>query len=190
ENRVDHWHQQERDECCHAEAADLCVTHRFPEWTTVRCEWEQRDYCRSNRNHHWSQTHDPGIQQRFDQRRTFGVFLFDEVKQHDNVTDDYTDKTHYPKERHEAKRLAHNPQRCQRAHHAERHRRKHDEWFDRILELKHQRHEYQQHGNRQHDHQVPETLDLVFFFAADFHPIARRHFFSQLVQLRSCRFHH
>src|SRR5262249_31299449 len=121
---------------------------------------------------------------------TLGVLLFDKVKEHDDVTDDYTDETHDPEKRHEAERLAHDPQRRQRAHHPKRNRRKHNEWLDRVLELKHQRHEDQQHRDHQYDHQIPKTLDLVFFFATDLQAISGRHFTLQLLEFWTRRLHH
>src|ERR1041384_1625987 len=115
------------------------------------------------------------------------MFFFDEVKQHDDVTDDYTDETHNPEKRHEAKRLTHDPQRRQRSNHAKRYRREHDDGLSRFLELNHQRHEDHHHRNREHDDQLLKALHLVLFLAADLQSITDRQFLLQLLQLRPRR---
>lgn len=52
-----------------------------------------------------------------------------------------------PHSDHRSGRNTHDPQRRQRPNNPKRHRRKHDERLDRVLELEHQRHEDQHHRN-------------------------------------------
>ena len=46
-------------------------------------------YC----DQHWTQTHDAGIEQSFDQGLAFGVLFFDKVEQHDDMADDHAHQT-------------------------------------------------------------------------------------------------
>ena len=65
EYRVEHRHEEQCDECRHTEAADLGVTHRLPQWATVRCQGKQRDYRGAHCDQDRSQTYDARVEQRF-----------------------------------------------------------------------------------------------------------------------------
>src|SRR5262245_39384017 len=110
------------------------------------------------------------------------MFLFNEVEEHDDVTDNHTYETHDPTKCHEPERRSHDPQCRQRAHHAKRHSRNNDERFDGVLELEYERQEDRRHRDQQRDGQVDKALHLFFFFAPNLHAITGRKSLLQFFQ--------
>src|SRR5215510_2371419 len=98
--------------------------------------------------------------------------LFDKVEQHDDMTDDHTNKTDYTQKSHEPERRIHNPQRSQRAHHTVRNRGKNDEWLHGIFELKNKSKEYRGYGNQQYLTELLKSFDPLLFLATDLQGIA------------------
>jgi hypothetical protein len=74
------------------------------------------------------------------------MLLFNEVEEHNDVTDDQTDQANDSQESHKPKRRAHDPERCKSPHNSVRYRCEDDERLDSVFELKHETEKYRGPG--------------------------------------------
>src|SRR5882724_6704668 len=102
------------------------------------------------------------------------MFLFNEVEEHDDVTDDQPDQADDSQESHKPERRAHDPERRKSSHNSVRYRREDDKRLDGVLELIDETEKYRANGNQQDDDQILEALDLLLFRSANLHLVAGR----------------
>src|SRR5262249_32973259 len=95
------------DECSNSESSDLGITQWLPQRSTFHRERKQREYRCCNGDHDGPNTLDAGVGQSTFQRFALMMHLFNEIKQHDDVAYDHTDKAGESKNRLESKRRTH-----------------------------------------------------------------------------------
>src|SRR5713101_1398726 len=109
-NRVEDRDQEQGDEGCDGESADLRIAQRFPERATFECERKQSEDGCAYGDHHGPNTLNAGIGKSTLQRFALFVHVLNEIEQHDDVADDDANKAGYSKKSHEAKGRAHDCQ--------------------------------------------------------------------------------
>src|SRR6266849_5793961 len=102
------------------------------------------------------------------------MLLFNEVEEHDDVTDDQPDEADDSQKSHKPEGRAHDPERGKSAHNSVRHCREDDKRLDSVFELIHETEKYRANGNQQDDDQILESLDLLLLRSADLHLVTRR----------------
>src|SRR5262245_5370497 len=155
----------------------------------MRSQRKERDHGGAHCDHYGAQTHDPGVEHRLLEGLAFGVFFFDEIKQNDDMADNYADQANHAKETHEAEGGAHDPQCRERANSTIGHRGEHDERFDSVLELKGEGEENCDDGYSEHDNEIAEAVDLLLLFPADLQTIAGWQRLCHLLKTRPDLFH-
>ncbi len=105
---IEDGNEPKRHESGDRQSPNLRIAKRLPKRAAVCSQRKQRNHCGRNRDHHWPQTKDAGIDQRQLQFLALFSSLLDKFKQHNDVAHNYTDEADDPKECHESKGLAHN----------------------------------------------------------------------------------
>src|SRR6266404_6297251 len=164
---VEDWDQQQGDERCDGQSADLCVAQRFPERATFKCERKQSKDRRGHCDHHRSNTLDSGIRKSAFQRFALFVHLLNEVEQHDDMAYDDSNQAGHSKKCHESKGRSHDCQSDQCTNRPIGSGRKDQQRLDGIVELNKERQVDPDQRNQKNDGEIRESVNLLRLFPAD-----------------------
>src|ERR1700757_1225291 len=172
---IEDGNEQKRYESSDRQSPNLRIAKRLPKRAAMCSQRKQRNHCGRNRDHHWPQTKDAGIDQRQLQFLALFSSLLDKFKEHNDVAHNYTDEADDPKECHKSKGLAHNGERKYCTDNAVRNGSKDDQGFEGILELCEECQVNAANANEQHRSEISKAADLLFLLAceAEYEPVGK-----------------